>query len=125
MDRKNSRLQRHLYLASILILLAGLLSAGLVYYSASGGYNRALGYDVVGGNVYSVAQDESKSYRRDMEMYSGTSGLLIADFNGWLASLWHGKRLAYVLAIAAAVISYACFWVARDLDLVGTEGPED
>lgn len=124
MDRKNSKLQRYLYLASVVILLAGLLSAGLVYYSAADGHNGALSYEVVGGSVYAVSPGESKAYHRDMEMYGGTSGVLIADFNRWLASLWHGKRLAYVLAISAAVISYACYWVGRDLDLFGTDGPE-
>ncbi|MEO6918726.1 MAG: hypothetical protein ABI171_06855 [Collimonas sp.] len=123
MESKNANLPRYLYMASAIILIAGLLIAGLVYYFAADGGNHGLGYSVVGGNAY--AAGESKAYLRDMEMYGGTSGRLIGSFNQWLASLWHGKRLAYVLAIAAAVASYACFWLARELELFGSDGQEN
>lgn len=118
MKSKNANLPRYLYVASVVVLIVGLLSAGVVYYFAADGGNHGLGYNVVGGSAY--AAGESKAYLRDMEMYGGTSGRLIGGFNQWLASLWHGKRLAYVLAISAAVISYVCFWVARDLELFAT-----
>ncbi|PFH09956.1 hypothetical protein BCF11_2361 [Collimonas sp. PA-H2] len=122
MDSKNAKLQRYLYRASVLVLLIGLLSAGLVYYHAADGGNHGLGYQVVDGVAY--AAGESKAYVRDMEMYGGTSGRLIAGFNQWLMSLWHGKRLAYVIAIGVALISYACFWFARELELFATDEPE-
>jgi hypothetical protein len=123
MSSKDSKLQRLLYLASVIVLIVGLLSAGLVYYFAADGGNHGLGYEMVGGGAY--AAGESKAYLRDMEMYGGTSGRLIGGLNQWLASLWHGKRLAYVLAISAILISYACFWFARDLDLFGSDGPDN
>ena len=122
MDSKNRKLQRHLYRASVIVLIAGLLGACLAYYFAADGGNHGLGYQVVDGVAY--ATGESKAYVRDMEMYGGTSGRLIAGFNQWLGSLWHGKRLAYVLAIGAALISYACFWFARELELFAADEPE-
>ncbi|MGB7192762.1 MAG: hypothetical protein WBD81_04830 [Collimonas pratensis] len=121
MNKKSADLRHYLHLASAIVLIAGLLGACLVYYFAADGGNHGLGYQVVDGVAY--ATGESKAYVRDMEMYGGTSGRLIAGFNQWLESLWHGKRLAYVLAIGAALVSYACFWFARELELFATDEP--
>ena len=114
MHGKHSHLQLSLYLIAAAVLLVGLLSAGLIYRAAAERESAALSYQVAGGGVYAVDPGDSKAYRRDVELYGGTSGRLIADFNRWLSSLWHGKRLAYVLAILSAGIAYICFSFARD-----------
>ncbi|GAC1334330.1 MAG: hypothetical protein NVS3B11_10330 [Collimonas sp.] len=113
MRNKLSSLQLSLYLIAAAVLLVGLLSAGLIYRTAAEQDKRATSYQIVGGNAYEVAPGDSKAYRRDMQLYGGTSGILIADFNRWLGSLWHGKRLAYVLAIFSVGIAYICCAVAR------------
>ncbi|WP_442783332.1 hypothetical protein [Collimonas fungivorans] len=113
MNGRHAHLQLSLYLIAAAILLVGLLSAGLIYRAAAERESAALSYQVVGGSVYAVDPADSKAYRRDVELYGGTSGRLIADFNRWLSSLWHGKRLAYVLAIFSVGIAYICFSVAR------------
>jgi hypothetical protein len=113
MRNKLSSLQLSLYLIAAAVLLVGLLSAGLIYRTAAEQENSAIGFQIVGGNAYAVAPGDSKAYRRDMELYGGTSGILIADFNRWLGSLWHGKRLAYVLAVFSVALAYICFSVAR------------
>ena len=38
---------------------------------------------------------------------------LSVEFDQWLASLWHGKALAYTLAVLAAGIAAVCFLVAH------------
>lgn len=113
MHHKFSSLQLSLYVIAAAVLLVGLLSAGLIYHTAAEQEKRATSYQIVGGNAYEVAPDDSKAYLRDMELFGGTSGILIANFNRWLGSLWHGKRLAYVLAIFSIGIAYICFSVAR------------
>ncbi|SDY12285.1 hypothetical protein SAMN04515617_11072 [Collimonas sp. OK242] len=113
MRNRFSSLQLSLYLIAAAVLLVGLLSAGLIYRTSAEQENRAASYQIIGGNAYPVAADDSKAYLRDMELYGGTAGILIADFNRWLGSLWHGKRLAYVLAIFSVGIAYICFSVAR------------
>lgn len=114
MNGKLSNLQLSLYLIAAAVLLVGLLSAGLIYRAAAERESAALSYQVIGGSVYAVDPGDSKAYRRDVELYGGTSGRLIADFNRWLSSLLHGKRLAYLLAILSIGIAYICFSVARD-----------
>ena len=113
MHHKFSSLQLSLYMIAAAVLLVGLLSAGLIYRTAAEQENRAASYQIIDGHAYEVAPGDSKAYLRDMELYGGTSGILIANFNRWLGSLWHGKRLAYVLAIFSVAIAYICFSVAR------------
>jgi hypothetical protein len=36
-----------------------------------------------------------------------------ARFNRWLAGLWHGRPLAYTVAVLAVAIALLCFLVAR------------
>lgn len=124
MHQKFSSLQLSLYLIAAAVLLMGLLSAGLIYRTAAEQENRAAGYRFIGGNAYEVAPDDSKAYLRDMQLYGGTSGILIANFNRWLGSLWHGKRLAYVLAIFSVGTAYICFSVARGQMHGQTENPD-
>jgi hypothetical protein len=114
MRGKLSNLQLSLYLIGAAVLLVGLLSAGLIYRAAAEQLSAASNYQMVDGNAYEVAPGDSKAYRRDAELYGGTSLILIADFNRWLGSLWHGKRLAYVLAIGSIGVALICFSVARD-----------
>lgn len=114
MRSKHPNLRFSLYLIGAAILLIGLLCAGLIYRAAAQRSNGAIGYEIVGGNTYEVPSGDSKAYRREMELYGGTSGILIADLNRWLGSLWHGKRLAYVLAIFSIGTALICFAVARD-----------
>ncbi|WP_092414928.1 hypothetical protein [Collimonas sp. OK307] len=113
MHHKFSSFQLSLYVIAAAVLLVGLLSAGLIYRTAAEQEHRAGSYQIIDGHAYEVAPGDSKAYLRDMELYGGTSGILIANFNRWLGSLWHGKRLAYLLAIFSVVIAYICFSVAR------------
>ena len=113
MRDKLSSLQLSLYLIAAAVLLAGLLSAGLIYRTAAEQEKGFIGHQIIDGKAYEVAPGDSKAYLRDMELYGGTSGILIAGFNRWLGSLWHGKRLAYVLAIFSVTVAYICFSVAR------------
>jgi hypothetical protein len=42
----------------------------------------------------------------------GTATVQTVKFDLWLASLWHGERLAFTLAVLSAVGALACFWLA-------------
>ena len=35
------------------------------------------------------------------------------QFNAWLSSLWHGKRLAYSLATLSVAVAYTLYRVAQ------------
>ena len=36
----------------------------------------------------------------------------VDQFNQWFDGLWHGRSLAYTVAVLAVTISLVCFWVA-------------
>jgi hypothetical protein len=48
---------------------------------------------------------ETKQYQRQMEIYGGKANLLASDARGWIASLFHGRRLAYTTACLALLVS--------------------
>jgi hypothetical protein len=115
MRGKNSTLQLRLYLIGACILVAGLLGAALVYRSAAEDGGDAVGFEVVGGNVYSIAPADSKPYRHDLELYGGKAAVLADDFNRWFDGLWQGRGLAYTLALLAVAIALACFLAGHRL----------
>jgi len=87
-----------LYTAAAVILVLGLTCSALITITASD-----VALDAPLGNPL----DESKSYRRSLEMYGGRANLLAAQFREWFAGLWHGKALGITLGwltLAAALI---------------------
>ena len=51
----------------------------------------------------------SKSYERQMEVFGGKAALVGSQLDDWLASLWHGQRLAYTVAVLTALVALACW----------------
>ncbi len=96
----------------VLILLAGLLAAALIYATAAD-EDDALAYEIVDGVAYPVLASESKAYRHDLERFGGKSALFADDLRRWLASLVHGKRLAVSVGVFAGLAAFACFTTAR------------
>ena len=109
MGGKNATLQMRLYLIGACILLAGLVSAALVYVTATDHRGDAVSYEMVDGNVYAISPDDSKRYLRDVERYGGKAAVLTDEFSRWFSDLWQGRQLAYTLASVAVVVALACF----------------
>ena len=59
--------------------------------------------------------ENSKAYRRSLELYGGKANLLAADFSRWIDALWHGKSLAFTVAFIAAVIAALYYFFASPL----------
>lgn len=53
----------------------------------------------------------SKSYERQMEVFGGKAALVGSQLDDWLASLWHGERLAYTVAVLTVLVALACWAV--------------
>jgi hypothetical protein len=68
---------------AIAILLAGLVSALVIYVTAKPTPANPLGEPT-----------DSKQYLRQMEMYGGKANLLAGELRQWFDSIWHGRRLA-------------------------------
>jgi len=44
-----------------------------------------------------------KPYLRQMELYGGKANILASELREWFAGLWHGRPLAYTVAILSAL----------------------
>ena len=111
----NAELKRRLRLSCLLILLAGLCAAMLIYVFAEDIPDDSLGYVIVNGTVYPLATRDSKIYRRDVQRFGGKAALLFDDFNGWFAQLWQGKTLAKTVAWISIVLSLGIYLFANYL----------
>jgi hypothetical protein len=104
--------RRRLFWIGAVILVAGLIAGATIFLNAGGDEVAALGYDFAGGTSYAVDAGDSKMYRHEIERFGGKAALLADDLNRFIASLWHGKRLALVVAIAALAVAGGFFVAA-------------
>ena len=115
MDGKSSGLRIFLNLISAIILLVGLGTAIFIYQTADMDSSGALGYQIIGGTVYPIMPENTKIYRHDLEVYGGKAAVLADDFRRWFNGLWHGKSLAFTIAVITILASFAGFFTARHL----------
>jgi hypothetical protein len=45
-----------------------------------------------------------------MQMYGGNANVLASDIRMWFASLWHGQRLAFTVAVVT-LLTAAVYWL--------------
>jgi hypothetical protein len=98
---------RRLRRVAITILVVGLVSAVVIYLAARPPVPNPLGYE----------PEDSKQYLREIQMYGGTANLLATELREWLASLFHGRRLAYTVGTVSILIASGCLFVAGRLPL--------
>jgi len=127
--RTASPLHIRLYRIGAFILVIGLISAAIIYFTTADKQYGAIGYETDGGNSYAIMPGDSKSYEYEVERIGGKSAVMGVEMNAWLASLWRGRRLAYTLASFSVVASLACFILAHLLSSASwpdnTEGRDD
>ena len=82
------------------ILFAGLLAAEIVYFVA--GREEA---------ADTVDMTHTKMFQHNMELVGGKAAVLAGGVADWLAGLWHGRPLAYTIAILTLVVAGVCFVV--------------
>ena len=85
------------------ILFVGLLAAELIYLFASEDADMDAAAEIARG----------RGYQHNLEVMGGKFAMLSADFNRWFVSLWHGRSLAYTVAVLAVVIAAVCFLLAH------------
>jgi hypothetical protein len=59
--------------------------------------------------------ESSKSYLREMEVVGGTANLLASEFRNWFAGLWHGRTLAYTVAVLTVLVAFVYDFFAMPL----------
>ena len=102
------------------ILAAGLGSAVLIYLLARSQADNALGYDPM----------DTKRYLRDLELFGGKGNVLATEFSLWWQGLWHGRNLAFTVAVLTVLLALVFWFIAtrraRELEsLEEASGPAD
>lgn len=100
---------------SIAILAVGLGAAIEIYVSAVSAPKNPLGYD----------PEDTKRYLREVEVYGGTANLLATQLREWFASLWHGERLAYTVAVLTLISAWAFSFFSRPVPEQDEDGSDD
>lgn len=118
----NAELKVRLRLGCLVILVAGLCGAMLIFLLAEDVPDDSLGYVTVSGTAYPLATRDSKKYRRDVERFGGKAALLFDDFNRWFAQLWQGKTLGKTVAWISVLVALAIFLLSN---LLGPDAPPD
>jgi len=97
-------------LVSRVILAAG-LAAAVVIYVVNGRAPGASGFEL----------EESKKYLRDVEVVGGKANLLATQLRHWFSGLWHGRSLAFTVAVLSVLAASAYEFLATPLP-AHTEG---
>jgi len=96
-----------LIIITVAIMLIGLGSAALIYFTAGNPPESTLVHEF----------ENSKRYVHDLELYGGKMNVLADQFRRWFDSLWEGKSLAFMIALITIIISLACSFVASRLPI--------
>jgi len=111
----NAELKKRLRLSCLVILLAGLCGALLIYLLAEDTPDASLGYVVVNGAVYPLATRDSKKYRREVQRFGGKAAVAFDDFGRWFGELWRGKILAKTVAWISVLLALGIYLFANTL----------
>ena len=112
---ENRRLANALKMISTIILLVGLISAVFIYQKADTDISSILGYEMSGGTIYPISPENSKIYKHNLELYGGKAAVIADEFRRWFEGLWHGKSLAFTVAMITVFVSFCVFFVANHL----------
>ncbi|HEV3077031.1 MAG TPA: hypothetical protein VHB47_21590 [Thermoanaerobaculia bacterium] len=80
---------------SAAILIGGLAAAIVIYANAGPAPEYPLGSDL----------EDSKVYLRQLELYGGKANVLAVELRQWFDGLWHGRSLAFTVAVLAALVA--------------------
>jgi hypothetical protein len=109
--------QVRLYVAGYVVLIAGTIASAWAY--------RVAVVDEMSDSLIAQARN-TKDYQGQMEYIGGNANVLGSEISGWFAGLWHGRNLAYTLAVLTIVAALVCFYIAfalPDLPPFGDEAP--
>jgi hypothetical protein len=80
---------------SAAILIGGLAAAIVIYANAGAAPENPMGFD----------PEDSKVYLRQLELYGGKANVLAVELRQWFDGLWHGRSLAFTVAVLAALLA--------------------
>jgi hypothetical protein len=118
LSEKGTALQKRLNLLGVIFLAGGLLAAGSILWTMGRVPEDgppAIGYEVGNGYSYPITAKMDKRHDMQMEQIGGKANVAVAEFADWCGSLWHGRRLAYTVAVLCVGSCFVCFYLARQL----------
>jgi len=117
MHKETADLKKRLYRSGIVVLVAGLCGAALIYLTAGEAPAGADGYRyvIVDGKSYPIPLRDTKMYVRDLQRFGGKAAVLFDEFNSWFAGLWQGRSLAFTVAWISVFLSLGIFLLAGHL----------
>ena len=59
--------------------------------------------------------EDSKKYLRELEVYGGKANVLATQFRSWFNGLWHGRSLAFTVAVISVFLALAYNFFATPL----------
>jgi len=92
-------------LIAVAILLAGLGSALVIYFTATPAAPNPLGYE----------PEDTKRYLREMEVYGGKANVLASEFRKWFESLWQGRQLAVTVVCLTLLLLFFFLFASTPL----------
>ena len=98
-------LHQRIFYAGVVVLGAGLIGAGAIYV-------------LIPDDPARNAQIEfanPRAYEFQIERLGGKAAVYAVRFNEWFSGLWHGRDLAFTIAVLSIVTALACFWIAHRL----------
>jgi hypothetical protein len=110
---KNSQLKAQLYLSCVAILLVGLCSSVLIYFTAEERAAAGMNYIIVNGEAYPVAPQSTKRYIRELERIGGKQAVIFDEIIRWFDERFSGKALGVTLGWISVAAALALFLFAR------------
>ena len=95
------------------IVAMGFLAAVIIYITAGPPAQNPLGYDPL----------QTKAYRHELEVFGGKANVIVAEFQDWFEGLWHGRQLAYTIAVLSIIAAYL-FNLSVRLARAGPDDPD-
>jgi hypothetical protein len=107
-----------LYVAGYAVLFTGSIGSAWAFKVAT--------RDEMGDALAAQARN-TKDYQGRMEYLGGKANVLGSEITNWFVGLWHGRNLAYTLAVLTIAIALMCFYLAfalPDLPPFGDDPPK-
>ncbi len=95
--------RRRLNLAALAVLAGGLALATLVHALAEDAPPPSASYVIVGDAAHAVPAHASKRYISQLERFGGKAAVLFDEWIDWMASLVHGRRLAWTIGVLSVL----------------------
>ena len=95
--------RRRLNLAALVVLALGLALALLLHAVSEDAPSPSASYVIAGDQVHAVPAHASKRYVSQLERFGGKAAVLFDEWIDWMASLVHGRRLAWTIGVLSVL----------------------